>query len=90
MIAQGFPQKPTVVYQDNMSTLTMIERGSGNSDKSKHINIRNFWVTDRVKSGELKFEYMPTSSMLADILTKPLQGALFRELQAKLMNEVTH
>jgi hypothetical protein len=39
-----------------------------------------------VESNELRIEYMPTEDMVADILTKPLQGELFRRLRAKLLN----
>ena len=40
-----------------------------------------------VNSGDLKLEYLPTSSeMIADILTKPLQGEAFRVLRDALLN----
>lgn len=48
--------------------------------------IRFFFVHDRMRSGEIVIEYMPTGNMLADILTKPLQGQLFRRLLAQLTN----
>jgi hypothetical protein len=32
---------------------------------------------------------MPTGDMLADILTKPLQGALFKRLRDRLLNWYT-
>jgi hypothetical protein len=35
---------------------------------------------------EINIEYMPTGEMLADILTKPLQGALFKKLRNQLLN----
>jgi hypothetical protein len=37
-------------------------------------------------SGEIAIEYMPTGHMLADILTKPLQGSLYRRLRGALTN----
>jgi hypothetical protein len=37
-------------------------------------------------SGEIAIEYMPTGNMLADILTKPLQGSLYRRLRGALTN----
>jgi hypothetical protein len=40
----------------------------------------------RVNSNEISIEYMPTGEMLADILTKPLQGELFRRLRDRLLN----
>ena len=35
---------------------------------------------------ELKIEYLPTEEMVADVLTKPLQGDLFRRMRNKLLN----
>ena len=35
---------------------------------------------------ELKIEYLPTEEMVADMLTKPLQGDLFRRKRNKLLN----
>ena len=37
-------------------------------------------------SDELKIEYLPTEEMVADVLTKPLQGDLFRRMRNKLLN----
>ena len=54
--------------------------------KSKHINNRYFWITDRVKkSGEINIEYCPTELMLADFFTKPLQGSLFNKMRDVIM-----
>ena len=41
---------------------------------------------DRVDSKDVLVEYMPTEDMLADSLTKPLQGDLFIKLRRFLMN----
>ena len=45
---------------------------------SRHIDIRYFFVKDRVSKGEVKIEYCPTEIMLADFFTKPAQGSLFK------------
>ena len=79
---------PATVYQDNMSTIALVKNGKWNSDRTRHIGIRFFFVADRVASKEIKIEYMPTGETLADILTKPLQGALelFKKLRDKFLN----
>ena len=64
----------------------LLKNGISNGDRTRHIAIRFFFVADRVASEEIKIEYMPTGEMLADILTKPLQGALFKKLRDKLLN----
>ena len=45
--------------------------------RSRHLNIRYFFVTDQVEKGNLSIEYCPTNQMLADYMTKPLHGAKF-------------
>ena len=44
---------------------------------SRHIEIKYFWVKDRVDRKEIKIQYCPTWLMLADYFTKALQGSLF-------------
>ena len=44
---------------------------------SKHIHIRYFFITDRIKKKEFRVEHCPTKEMIADYYTKPLQGGLF-------------
>jgi hypothetical protein len=86
LIDQGYKMEPATIYEDNMSTIAMIKNGGSNSTRTRHIAIRFYFVTDRVKNKEIKIEYMCTGDMLADILTKPLQGALFVKLRDKLLN----
>ena len=78
--------KPAKIYQDNMSTITLADKGRSTSERKKHINVRYFFTKDKVESGELVIEYLPTEEILADLLTKPLQGALFRRLRNQLLN----
>lgn len=84
LIAQGISVKP-LVLQDNKSTMALIEKGRSTSARTRHIAIRFFFVKDRVDAGELTIEYEPTESMVADSMTKPLQGHLFKEMRGWLM-----
>jgi hypothetical protein len=54
--------------------------------RTRHIDIQYFFVTDRVKHGEIRIEYCPTRDMVADFFTKPLQGSLFQKLRAIISN----
>ena len=58
------------------------------SDRSRHINIRYFFVKDYVKRNKIEIRYCPTADMLADYFTKPLQGSLFRKFRAIIMGWV--
>jgi hypothetical protein len=74
------------VKQDNQSTMVLANKGRSTSSKTRHIGVRYFWVADRIEQGEVVLEYLCTEDMVADILTKPLQGALFRKMRALLLN----
>jgi hypothetical protein len=54
--------------------------------RTRHIDIRYFFVTDRIENGEMRIEYCPTEEMVADFFTKPLQGSLFRKLHGLILN----
>jgi hypothetical protein len=82
---QGYLPGPVRVYQDNQSTMVLIEKGRSTSPRTRHIAIRYFFVSDKVSAGEVEIVYLPTGAMRADIMTKPLQGELFRKMRAELM-----
>ena len=55
---------------------------------TKHIAIHYFFVTDRIGAGEISPKWCPTGEVIADFLTKPLQGAMFRKFRDLLMGVV--
>ena len=86
MEAQGYKIENNIMYQDNKSAILMEINGRNScTGNSRHINIRYFWIKDRVDKGEVKVEYLPTHIMLADYFTKPLQGSQFRVLREFIM-----
>ena len=54
-----------------------------------HIDIRYFFIKDRIDNGDIKVEYLHTKSMIADYLTKPLVGELFYKLRDLLLGYTT-
>jgi hypothetical protein len=85
--AQGYKVSECTIYQDNQSTMLLAKNGKASSSKrTRHIALRYYFVTDRVKSKEVSIEYCPTEEMNADFLTKPLQGILFRKFRDRIMN----
>jgi hypothetical protein len=85
MQSQGYALGPAKVFQDNQSTMALVVKGRSTSARTRHVAIRYFFTKDRVDSGELEIVYLPTGEMRADILTKPLQGSLFRKMRDELM-----
>ncbi len=85
--AQGYNIQTNVVYQDNMSTLSLAKNGYVSSSKrTKHIKAKYFFVRHFHNTGELDLQFCPFETMWAYVLTKPLQGAKFRLIRAFLMN----
>ena len=85
--AQGYDVKDSVIHQDNKSTILLAENGKASSSKrTRHINIRYFFMKGRIASGDVTVTYCPTEKMIADYFTKPLQGALFLKLRNEIMN----
>ena len=84
---QGYKNTgPATIGQDNRSTMQLVANGQPNSDTTRHISIRFFLIHDRIKEDEIRLEWIPTDKMVADILTKPLQGSKFKEPRRQLLN----
>ena len=85
--AQGFKTKDTIIYQDNKSAILLEKNGKSSSSKrTKHINVRYFFITDRIKNKEVKVEFCPTDEMVADFFTKSLQGSKSIQFRKFIMN----
>ena len=86
MEEQGCAVEDVYVYQDNQSAMLLENNGMRSVGKgSRHIRIKYFFVTDKIKDKEMKVIYCPTEDMLSDFYTKPLQGALFFKHRNKIM-----
>lgn len=86
MLAQGYGVKESIIYQDNQSAMLLEKNGKASSSKrTKHVAIRFFFITDRIKKGEVSVTWCPTGDMIADFMTKPLQGAMFRRFRDLIM-----
>jgi hypothetical protein len=53
-------------------------------NKTKHIEIQHHFIRDHVNRGDINLSYVDTNDQLADIFTKPLDEARFRELRHEL------
>ena len=85
--AQGYASKDTVLFQDNKSCMLLHNNGKASSSKrTRHLNIRYYFLSDRIANGELRVEFCPTDDMVADYFTKPLQGEKFRKFRKLVMN----
>jgi hypothetical protein len=84
--AQGYGLTENIFYQDNQSTIRFEKNGRKSSGpNTRHIDIRYFFIKDRIGIEGIDVQYCPTEQMLADFFTKPLQGSLFRKFRDVIM-----
>lgn len=94
--SQGYSIEENIIFQDNMSTLSLennmstlsLEKNGrvSGSNRTKHIKAKYYLVQDKYNSHDIDLKYCPTDTMWADVLTKPLQGLKFLQMRAVLMN----
>ena len=87
--AQDYDVTENIIFQYNKSAILLENNGKSSSgNRTKHINIRYFFVTDRIKKGEVTVDWCPTYDMTGDFFTKPNQGSLFRRFRDMIMGVV--
>jgi hypothetical protein len=52
--------------------------------RTKHIEVRYHFLRDNVEKGNIDLIHVPTEKQLPDILTKPLDQAIFARLRGEL------
>jgi hypothetical protein len=86
--AQNY-ETDAILNQDNQSTIKLADNGKASSGRgTRHINIRYFFITDRIARKEIAMQYCPTKEMVANYFTKPLQGMLFYKFRDQNMGVV--
>ncbi|KAL2893587.1 Retrovirus-related Pol polyprotein from transposon TNT 1-94 [Bienertia sinuspersici] len=75
--------KPIRLYGDNKAAL-YIANDPVMHDRTKHLRLDDFYVREHVDSGFICTEYLRSSSMIADIMTKSLSEQQHRFFMGKL------
>lgn len=74
----GFKQQdPVMVGQDNQSLTRIVQRGPGWGGKSRHFELKFWWIKDLEDAGLLKLHYVKSEDQVPDGFTKPLDGKRF-------------
>ena len=88
MEEQGYDIEENKIYQDNKSAILLETNGRKSAGKrSRALNVRYFFVTDQVEKGNVIIDYCPTDDMIADYMTKPLQGEKFKKFRKTILGE---
>jgi hypothetical protein len=75
--------EPLTIYEDNAAAIALI-RDHRFSERTKHVEIKHFFLRERVATGQLRIEYIDTARNVADIFTKPLGKAVFERHRLSL------
>jgi len=62
---------PTIIFCDNMSTITVMKNPVFHS-RIKHIEIRHQFIWELVENGEIELQFYKIGEQLADIFTKAI------------------
>ena len=79
-------KKPIKIFTDNIASKTNIENDEINP-KLKHIAIKYFFDKDNIEKGKIKLEYIDTKNMLADVLTKDINGFFMINFANKIFHK---
>jgi len=87
LAAQGVPVPTNTIFQDKKSKILLAKNGSTSSGKrTRHLNVQYYFVTDKIKKGEVRIACCPMKEILGDFFTKPLQGRIFVKMHEKILN----
>jgi hypothetical protein len=82
----GLLRRPVVMFEDNQSTIAMVKNGNCTAERTRHINVKYFWLHDKIKAGEIVLRYIESENNVADYFTKSITDAtLFRRFTEYLM-----
>ena len=71
-----------VIYQDNQSAIKLdMNGGRPSSKRTRHINIRCYFITDSIIKQEASVEFFPTLDMIVEYFTKALHWSQFHRFR---------
>jgi len=90
LLEQGYDLE-TLIKEDNRSTILLMKNGKLSSGKRmKHLDVRYFYVKDLLDRGILKINHCVSDNMIADFLTKTIQGNCLKLLRDIILNRNYH
>jgi hypothetical protein len=76
---------PWTIFCDNQQTIRLIVGENERiTTKLRHVDIKNMWLREQYKNSSFEIEYLPTSDMPADGMTKNLPRYKFEHFRALL------
>ena len=75
------------MYEDNTACIEWGNHVIGGRERAKHIDIRKHFAHEVIQNGHMTLVRVPTSSQLADILTKPLHFLQWQACVAGILSK---
>ena len=76
--------KPVVIYEDNQPTIQVANNERSLADAGRHLETRNYKLSELVENESVILTYMSTERQVADLLTKSLAKIAFERLRDDL------
>ena len=73
-----FLQGPLTIFTDNQGAILFAKGPTRHHLQTKHFDIHHHFIQKQVKKGAIQLEHCPTTSMIADMLTKALPHPQFK------------
>ena len=88
LLAQGYkPAETVIILQDNRSAILLEQnRIMSSTKRTKHINVKYYFVKDKIDAGEVEIQWYSGDKMVGDFFSKPLSGQKFLRFRIKIMN----
>jgi hypothetical protein len=81
LLSPGAPRRPL------LQLVKWCKQRSTHQRRRPAHKILHFFITNHSKRSDITIIHCPTSHMLVDFFTKPLQGSLFRKFRAVLLGQ---
>jgi hypothetical protein len=87
LIELGYPQEPTTILVDN-TVAEGLANDTINAKRSKSMDVRFFWLRDRVKKMQFTIKHLPGCWNISDFFTKALPKDKFAQFAPYIIVEI--
>jgi hypothetical protein len=87
LVELGYPQQPTTILVDN-TVAEGLANDTINAKRSKSMDVRFFWLRDRVKKMQFTIKHLPGCWNISDFFTKALPKEKFSQFTPYIIVEV--
>jgi hypothetical protein len=79
------PPEPIAIMEDNTAAIALAKSSGARHSRSKHIELKWFWVRSMVQAGVVLPVYCPTKENISDLMTKPVTRPVLEYLRPRIL-----